>query len=514
MKLAQRGKRTRPNRAKVYDSQTVPAPVGGLNYRDSLALMKPTDALRLDNLLCRPGYVEVRRGQVATATGFPASVDTLLAFTDSNGATKLFAASGAGIYDATSSGAIGAAVVSGLTSAYWHSVQVGNTGGNYLMCVNGQDTGQIYDGASWAALGFTGLATSSMTQLGVWKRRVWAVEKNSFNAWYGAADAIAGAMTQFPFAGIFQKGGRLVAILNWTVDGGSGADDYLLAVSSMGEVAVYKGTDPTSATTFELVGLYFVGPPIGERFYATLGGDVLLLTAAGLIPFSKYLQSQDKKSVLSDRIQQLISSDTSSYGATQGWEVHVYHDQNFVLLQVPAGALGKRYQYVMNLITGAWSRFLVQSASTWKVLGASLFMGDTSKVNNAWSSGTDNGTAITYVCIPAYSYFKQPAREKIFHLGRCLIKAAQDPLFHSLLLTEFVTDSYFPSWGPRAPEGNLWDVAIWDQARWGLATKYSSSWYSLAGIGYAATQAIYGVSSTVDTQLIALDYTFEVGGLL
>lgn len=514
MKLAQRGKRTRPNRAKVYETQTVPAPVGGLNYRDSLALMKGTDALRLDNLICRPGYVEVRRGQVATATGFTAPVATLFSYSASNGAQKRFAASGVGFYDVTSSGVIGAAVVAGNTSDYWNSIQVGNSGGNYLLCVNGQDTGRIYDGSAWAALGFTGLASSSISQVGLWKRRVWCVEKNSLNAWYGAADAIAGPLTQFTFAGIFQRGGRLMAILNWTIDGGFGLDDYLMAVSSMGEVAVYKGTDPTAAATFGLVGTYYVGPPIGERFFAYLGGDVLLLTAEGLVPFSKYMQSQDRKSVLSDRIQQLISLDISSYGSVQGWEIHVYHDDNFLFLQVPAGALGRRYQYVMSLLSGAWSRFVIPFASTWLVQNASLFMGDAVQVNNAWSSGTDNGTAITYVCIPAYSYFRQPARQKIFQLGRCLMKVAQEPLFHAILLTEFKTDSYFPSLTPRGSEGNIWDVAIWDQSRWGLATKYSSGWYSLSGMGYAATQAIYGVSSTVDTQLIALDYTFEVGSLL
>lgn len=516
MKLAQRGRKTPKNTRKVYDDKTWPAPVGGLNYRDSLAMMKPTDALRLDNVLCRPGWLEVRKGQVATATGFAANVETLFAYSNVSGAQKLFAAAGTGIYDATSSGPIGAAVVTGLTSAYWSHTQVSNTGGNYLMAVNGQDTGQIYDGATWAALGFTGLATSSMTHISVWKRRVWVVEKNSFKAWYGAADAISGPLTAFTFAGLFKRGGRLLSVLNWTVDGGSGSDDYLLAVTTMGEVAVYKGTDPASATTFALVGVYFVGPPVGERYYADFGGDVLMLTSEGLLPFSKFLQSQtvDKTTALTDRIQLLISQDISAYGTTRGWEVHVFHDDNFLFVQVPAGNPGTRYQYAMSLLNGAWSRFLVNNAITWQVLGNTLYEGEAARVCNAWTSGTDNGTSIPFIVLPAFSYFGQPAREKIFALGRCLIESDVTPTFLSQLLTDFNQSFYFPPLTVSPSSSNLWDVAIWDQSLWGNLTQYSKDWYSLAGIGYSATQVIYGVSAANLTKIIALDYTYEVGGLL
>jgi hypothetical protein len=479
-------------------------------------MMKPTDALRLDNIICRPSALEVRKGQVPTATGFPAIVETLFSYVATNGLTKLFAAAGGSIYDATSSGAIGAAVVTGLTSAYWAQTQVGNTAGNFLIAVNGQDNGRIYDGSTWATLGFTGLATSSMTQVAVWKRRVWVVEKDSFKAWYGAADAITGAMTAFTFAGVFLRGGRLQAILNWTVDGGAGSDDYLIAVTSMGEIAVYKGTDPASATTFALVGVYFVGPPVGERFWAKFGGDVLLLTSEGLLPISKYLQSQtvDKTTSLTDRIQSLISADISSYGTTRGWEVHVYHDDNFLFVQVPAGNPGTRYQYVMSLLNGAWSRFLVGDAITWLVQKNTLYVGQSSRVANGWSGGTDAGTSIPFIVVPAFSYFSQPAREKIFHLGRCLMESDQPPTFLAQLIVNFEQDYYFPSLTAAPSSSNLWDVAIWDQAVWGILTKYSQSWYSIAGIGYSATQVVYGVSAASLTKILTLDYTYEVGGLL
>lgn len=496
-------------------TETYPAPVRGLNYRESLAAMKPTDALVLDNIICRAGFLEVRKGRTTMATGLPAVPQTLFPYSATAGAQKLFAAAGAGIYDVTSAGAVGAAVVTGLTSSYWNQTQVSNTGGNYLIAVNGQDAGQIYDGSTWAALGFTGLATTSMTQVGVFKRRVWVVEKNSFNAWYGGTDAITGVLTAFLFAGMFKRGGRLQAILNWTIDGGSGSDDYLLAVTSMGEVAVYRGTDPSAAATFAHIGTYFVGPPVGERFWCQYGGDVLMMTAEGLFPFSKYLQSQtvNKSTALTDRIQQLISADISAYGSTQGWEIHVFFDDNFLLLQVPAGAEAVRYQYAMSTITGAWSRFIIPS-TTWMVRNNTLFMGSGTSTYNAWNSGADVGEPIQAIIVPAFSYFGSPTRQKMFGMGRLLIKSDNPPQFLTKLLRDFDLSYYFPTLAANPPAGNLWDVAIWDATLWGTVATYSRNWYSLAGLGYAATQAIYLISYGTTTQLVTIDYTFQSGGVL
>lgn len=516
MKAANQGRKTRPNPKPVYHTKTTPAPVKGLNYRDPIALMSADEALRLDNIICRPGFLEVRKGKVRTAIGFIAPVETLFAYSGVSGSLKLFAAAGTGIFDATSSGTVGAAVVVGLTSAYWAQTQVSNSGGNYLLIVNGQDSGRIYDGSSWAALGFTGLATASMSQINVWKRRVWVVEKNSFNAWYSAVDAITGALTSFTFAGIFKRGGRLQAILNWTIDGGVGADDFLLAVSSLGEVAVYKGIDPTSAATFALVGVYFIGPPIGERFYASYGGDILMLTGDGLIPFSVYLQSAtiNRSVILTDRIQPLLSGDLSAYGSVRGWEVHVFYDSGFILLHVPAGAAGFRYQYIMSTIHKAWSRFLHKNANTWMVLKNQLFVGEQAEVANAWQTGTDYGVQIEYTIIPAFSYFSSPTTPKIFGLGRCLMESDQSPTFLVKVLTDFNLAYTFPPLIASNVSGNVWDVAIWDASQWSAALFYSKSWYSIAGLGYAGTQVIYGVSTANLTKILTLDCTYELGELL
>lgn len=479
-------------------------------------MMKPQYALRLDNVLCRAGYVECRKGWSPHKTGFAATVETILNYTSVSGSSQRFAAAGTNVYDATAAGAIGAAVVSGLTSAYLAYTQVSNQAGNYLFFCNASDTEKVYDGATWANSGFTGPVAGTLSHVAVWKRRVWWVERNSTKAWYGAVDAISGAMTAFNFSGIFRKGGRLLSILNWTVDGGDGADDYLLAVSSMGEVAVYKGTDPSAAATFALVGVYYVGAPVGERYYAALGGDVLLLTSEGLIAFSKFLQSAtiDRRSNLTDTIQQLISSEISTYGSVRGWEIHVFYDDNFLLVQVPAGSVGSRYQYVMSLITGAWSRFIVAPAVTWSVQGANLWMGQQTRVANGWTTGLDNGQPIVGVIIPAFSYFGGAANRKQFTLGRLTIESDTPPTVSKVLLKEFDQTYSFPSGTAAVPSGAVWDSAVWDVATWGGSTSFYRDWYVLGGVAYAATQAIQFISAGDVFRLIALDYVYQTGGIL
>jgi len=102
---------------------SLPAPIGGWNARDSLANMEPTDAVQLTNMFPTVSSVNLRGGYQQFATGITGQVESL--FNYSGGASeKLFAVAGGKIYDVTAGGAVGAAVVSGLTNSRWEYVNV------------------------------------------------------------------------------------------------------------------------------------------------------------------------------------------------------------------------------------------------------------------------------------------------------------------------------------------------------------------------------------------------------
>lgn len=124
---------------------SVPAPVGGVNARDALAEMEPTDAVVMDNWFPNPSYVAVRNGCRSWATGLPGAVDTVMAYNGMFG-RKMFAVSGGKIYDITSSGAVGAAVVSGLGNSRLQHAMFNSGSGNILLWANGADQPQRYDG--------------------------------------------------------------------------------------------------------------------------------------------------------------------------------------------------------------------------------------------------------------------------------------------------------------------------------------------------------------------------------
>ena len=75
-----------------------------------------------------------------------------------------------------------------------------------------------------------------------------------------------------------------------SLDSGSGLDDVCIFVSDQGEIAVYQGTDPASASTWSLVGVYEIGKPLNKHASFGAGGDLAILTEDGIIPVSEALR--------------------------------------------------------------------------------------------------------------------------------------------------------------------------------------------------------------------------------
>jgi hypothetical protein len=153
-------------RNQTAQTLAVPAPVGGLNARDALASMPEGDAVTLDNFFPEPTSVSLRKGYTKWATGLPAHVESLMNYRSAT-ADKMFAASGTAFYDVSAQGAVGAAVVTGLTNARWQHLNMGTAGGQFLVCVNGTDTARIYNGTSWMTYAATSTAQtiSSITNV-------------------------------------------------------------------------------------------------------------------------------------------------------------------------------------------------------------------------------------------------------------------------------------------------------------------------------------------------------------
>ncbi len=500
-----------------------PPPVGGWNARDALASMPPTDAVKLINWFPYTTYIGVRPGYTASVTGFAAAVETLAPY-NGNTTSKLFAASGTAIYDASTPGVVGAAVQSGLSNARWQDLNFTTTGGvKYLVMVNGADSPRYYDGTNWTAVtgvstpAITGLSfnTSEFINVGTHKSRLWFTRKNTLECYYLPAGLAGGAASLFDLRPVFKRGGTLVGIDTWTIDAGQGLDDHLVAVTDQGEVAIYKGTDPSSASTWTLVGVYYVGGVVGRRPFCRFGGDLLLICQYGLLPVSSLLQSVvlNTQQTLTYKIQQAISFAISTYSGNFGWQCVSFPKENALLLNVPISST-QIEQYVMNTITGAWCQFRNWNASCFCVFRDNLYWGGATSVNVSWLNNDDNGSTITTDLETAFDYFDAPGRLKRFTMCRPIIYTDGSPgITYGINLDyDDSTVTGVPTFVPSS--SSTWDGALWDSGIWGGGLALNKTWQFIGGLGYAAAFRMATASRGITVQLSAIDYLFEPGGVL
>jgi hypothetical protein len=510
--------RTNPRRARVADGKSVPFPIEGWDAISSVAAMDPKRAIVLDNWFPQPGYGEIRKGYIPWATGMSTAINTIMVYNAINPANnKMFAAATTAIYDATSSGAVGAAVVSALTNGKWQYVNyTTSAGAAYLWCCNGVDAPRTWDGSSWATPAITGVTEADTINVTVHKKRIWGVLSGTTDAYYLGLDAVAGAATKFPLGSVFQRGGYLMAIGSWSLDSGQGPDDYIVFISSKGDAAVYLGSDPD--VDFSLVGLFELAPPIGRRCFTKAGGDLAYISLDGVLPISKAI-SQDRAAnalvAMTNRINRAMRDATRSYGANYGWELVSYPNGSMIILNVPVVAATTSHQYVMNSVTGAWCRFIGQNACTFAVFNDELYFGGTDgKTYKANTGGADNGTLITAIGQTAYNYYGTPGLQKRFTALQPLITTDQIIVPSVGVSTDFQDNAVISTPSAAATTAALYDAALYDAALYAVDSLSFSNWTTVSGFGQCAAihfRAASNTSSSVIIRMNGFNITFEKG---
>jgi len=506
---------------------TVTAPIGGWNAINSLQAMSPNEAVIIDNWFCLPTELQLRQGYTEWATGITGTATSFLNYEPPSGSSKFFvAANNAGacsIYNVSAGGAVGAAAVTGLTSAQFHYAAMTNTSGHYMFAVNGQDKMRLYDGTTWYTItntgtyGITGVDTALFSDVRIHKRRAWFVEKDSMSAWYLGTDAVSGSAQEFDFGPIFALGGKIVKIDTWSLDAGEGMDDYFVVITSKGEVAVYTGTNPASATDWLLKGVYYVGSPVGDLCTMKFGGDILLINKDGLIPLSQSLMSSrvNMKQAITNKIQAKISQDTTTYSSNYGWQAVLNPPLNMLILNIPTSSTTSK-QYVMNTISGAWSSFSGINATSWIFTNESMYFCLGTKVYKFWDGHNDNGVPIVSDLLPAFTAFGSQVQIKRMTMTRLSMGSDNTFNYNNNIALDFDLGSS-PSY-PLADGGTtnagLWDTALWDVGLWGGDIVPFTRWQMAAGMGHYVSMRLKTASQNSDIRYYSIDYVYEAGGVL
>ena len=497
---------------------SIPSPVGGWNARDSIANMEPMDAVQLTNFFPSVSNIVLRGGFVNWVTGISGQVQTLVNYS-TGVANKLFAWAGGSIYDVTTTGVVGAAVKTGLTNAKWEHINVTTAAGSYLYCVNGVDAPLLYNNSTWesitgiSTIAITGVTTTTLSNISLFKNRVWFIQKDTLKAWYLPTGAVGGAAQVLDMSQIAKYGGSLVDLDTWTLDAGYGADDNLVFVTSNGEVIVWRGTDPSSDATWALAGVWKLGAPVGNRCMLKYSGDLLIITLDGLLPLASALQSSrlDPRVALSNKIQGAITQATTAYGSNFGWELLYSSKNNALWINVPI-AEGQQEQWVMNNITKSWCNFTGWNANCWETFNDNPYFGGNGVVCKAWDSTYIDGTSnIQTNVLQAFNYYESRGVKKYFTRARPSIFTDGAPAVFVGMNVDFnVADSTASlSFSPTTV--GLWDTGVWDTALWGAGLQITNNWQGITGLGYCGGIQLKSSSAGLQLEWAATDVVYQTG---
>jgi hypothetical protein len=371
---------------------------------------------------------------------------------------------------------------------------------------------------SYTVIGITGVDSSTFIGVNLFKNRLYFTQKNALACWYLDVNAIGGAASPLYFGGIARNGGYLQAMGTWTLDAGQGADDYAVFVTSMGEVIVYNGTDPTSALTWALKGVWQLGQTFARKCFFKWAGDLLLLTQDGLVPLSAAVQSTrlDPRVALTDKIFYAVSQAATNYYAEFGWQINYFASENMLILNIPVPSGIE--QYVMHTITKSWARFTNIQSYCWEVSGNSeMHFGSNGFVGSFYVATSDDESNIAATAQQAYSYFDTPGQLKRFTLVRPILQSTGGvPSVLCGISVDFDTQSQLGavSFNPTTQTEGIWDTAKWDRNVWAGGLITTKIWQGVTGIGYTGSVNLNAASRGIELHWASTDYVMEAGGVV
>ncbi len=341
----------------------LPAPTLGLSDNQAKIAADPRYARNIrdfwpleQGLLMRPGRI-----LWASRPGI-GEVKSLATYPGASGTPEMWAITNSGIYNATVSGVMPAAALAlGVTTLPWSWVNFTNSAGTvFLVGTHGLPDGpKTYNGAAWTVPAITGVTSlSALWYVWSFKRRLFYLSQSAgegMYAWYLPVDSIQGEAKKFPVGPNFPRGGKLVSGGSWTLDGGNGPDDYCFFITDQGEIAVYEGIDPSTADSFALVGVFYVGKiGLNPRCWVREGADVLISSMTGIYSLTAIARAGQAIPAKSETeeisIRWVMFQNNASIGGSPPYQLAYYAPENMLL----AYSVG---QFAQNRKTGAWTLF-------------------------------------------------------------------------------------------------------------------------------------------------------------
>jgi len=369
-----------------------------------------------------------------------------------------------------------------------------------------------------------GVEPNSLRFVMSWKNRLWFVPEDSSVSYYLPVNQFGGTANPVYFGSRFRYGGSLVGLYSWTVDGGTGIDDKLVAISRGGDVVVYAGTDPTYAETFGLVGVWWAGQiPPGRNVASDFGGDLFILSRLGCVPLSKLVSGgliRDPNMFATAKVANLFNVLMTERGHLDGWAIKMHPSDNLLVISVPATPDKVQEQLVSSLSTKGWARHRGIPMTCMEPWQGTLYFGtEDGRVckNDGYTDGAAlDGTgayAIDCSILTAYNNLGSARKKRIHMVKPYFSTTGTTPGYKVEARYDFDLSEVgiIPSTPPIA--ANSWGTGKWGVAKWGKGSGISGKLKGSTGMG-TSVAIVLRVTAKTNTTLVGFDTIFDQGGLL
>jgi hypothetical protein len=528
----------RSSATKTHQIFAFQAPIKGLDISQPLPGGDPLTAIRLINMVPRVLGCQLRAGYKRWCGNMGGEIRTLAVYQPALASEEQFFAgsSNGNVYDVT--GTLPGATVPPIAFTSLGSLFDGeysatnfttSAGVHYLVMVSEGAGMWIYDGSTWTqvvqgtgALQIEGVDPALFDYVMIWKSRLWFIEKDSTRAWYLPVGQVAGKATAFDFGSLLANGGSLAALTNWTVDGGEGMDDNFVVVSTQGDILIYRGTDPDEASTFSMVGRWFIGRvPVGRRFLTQFSSDIAILSERGVCFLSELLRGQGffTNATIAQNVNAELAAQVAQRLDSRYWEIVFLPHEQLIVINAPATASGE-IQWAYEVNNKAFCTLKGMPMLTVQSLGGRTYFGDTE--GNVWLGfeGNADGTVddvtgkdLEGSVVSAFVSLGEGVRVKRFLMVRPSFISRSQPAVQARLN---------PDWSFALPAGapnylaageSLWDSALWNTAVWSGETQTYEVWVGAVGTGRYASLSI-NVRGEADTIFVGWQALAEPGGIL
>jgi len=366
---------------------------------------------------------------------------------------------------------------------------------------------------------------SRIVFVAVWGSRVWLVERDTSRAYYLDVNSIYGTATSFDFGSKMQKGGPLVGLWSWSYDGGSGLDALLVAISTAGDVVIYRGSDPTDALTFGLKGSWFAGGvPKGRRIATDTGGDLFVASVLGLLPLSRLVvggEELNQGEYATSKIAPVFSRLTSLYAGNKGWGIYVHPTDNVLLVTVPVAEGEASEQLAMSLTTKGWFPYAdlpIVSAAVWS---RELYFGTSDgrvcrNVGGVDDVKLDDSTdfdPIDWSLLTAFQNLGNGANKQIVMVRPVLLSETPDANVRAEARYDYAQTELADSAEVGGGGDGTWDGSAWDSSTWAPDYQAKQAVVGATGMGRAVAVALRG-NAISRTTLVGVDIFLRAGGML